>query len=299
MLPALLALLALAAASPAPAPPPPATGAAPEGRWLPPTELTGRCAGHSPSGRGRVSVYLPAGDPGPAGWPLAIALHGWRHTAAHWAPLGIGALADRYGVAVVLPETTTSVFERAWYPETRRAWGRLPGACWIGEVVLPWARRTLPVSPERRRTAILGYSTGGRGALMVAGRYPEFAFAGSLSGTFDLGLLRPGDGEYAIHEEVFGSRATHPGRWSGEEVDPGLPALAGTALFAAHGGADAVVRPDQLAALARRLPADGPPAVLVEVAGAGHDEQFWRLELPALFAALASALDLPPAPAPR
>ena len=273
-----------------------ATAAAPTGRWLPPMELTGRCAGLRAEGRGRVVVYLPCGTPGPGGWPLAIALHGWSHEPDHWRALGLAELADRHGVAVVLPAMGTSVYERRLYPETRRAWSPLPGACWVGEVVLPWARRTLPVSAAPGRSAILGYSTGGRGALVVAGRYAEFAFAGSLSGTFDLGRLRPGEGEYAIHEEVFGSRARHPGRWVEEDVAPLLPALRETALFAAHGGSDPVVRPEQLAALAEAMGGGGPSGVLVEVGGAGHDDAFWRGELPALFAALAAALDLPPAP---
>jgi S-formylglutathione hydrolase FrmB len=267
------------------------------GRWLEPTTVAGHCLGHAVEGRGQVRVYLPRGYPGRGGWPLAIALHGWMHAPARWAGLGLAGLADRHGVVVVAPEMGSSVYERSFYPETRRAWGGLPGACWIAEVVLPWAQRTLAVSHQRSRTAILGYSTGGRGALVVAGRTPRFAFAGSLSGTYDLGLLQPGEGEYAIHEEVFGGRAGREGRWREEDVWPLLPALAGTRLFLAHGAEDRVVRPDQLEALRRRLGPGHGRAVLVEVGGAGHDEAFWRLELPALFAALAEALGLPSVPA--
>ena len=301
---ALLALLLAGAAAapgrqaarPGPAPAIPAASSA--GRWLPPEELAGRCAGLPAEGRGRVAVYLPRGTPGPGGWPLAIALHGWGHRPDHWRALGLAELADRHGVAVVLPEMGTSVYEHRLYPETRRAWGSLPGACWIGDVVLPWARRTLPVSAAPRRTAILGYSTGGRGALVVAGRYPEFAFAGSLSGTFDLARLRPSDGEYAIHAEVFGPRAGQTDRWRDEDIGPLLPGLARTAIFAAQGAVDGVLRPDQLEVLAVAKGRGSPAVRLVEVAGAGHDERFWRGELPELFLALAAALDLAPAPAP-
>ena len=274
--PALLALLALAAASPAP--PPPARARRPRdeaaGPRAPPRPRPSRDRGplaparraHRPLRRPlplrpRPRLRLPARRrPRPGGWPLAIALHGWRHTAGPLARPRPRRARRPYGVAVVLPEMSTSVFEHRLVPRRPAAPGAASPAP-AGSARWSSPGRAGPCRSPPRRAAPPSSATrpGAAGALVVAGRYPEFAFAGSLSGTFDLGRLRPGDGEYAIHEEVFGSRATHPGRWSRRGRRPGPPGpRADTALFAAHGAADAVVRPDQLA-VAGPPPARGRP----------------------------------------
>jgi len=43
---------------------------------------------------------------------------------------------------------------------------------------------------------------------MLAEEYPEFSYAGSLSGTYELMTLKPGEGEYKIH----GGRLPGPAR---------------------------------------------------------------------------------------
>ena len=282
--PTLLALLLAAGAAPAPLP---------AGRWLEPAEVQGRCGG-SGLATGRVLTYLPRGYTASRRWPLVVALHGWNHEAARWQGLALGALADRHGLVVVAPELGTSVFERAFYPETVQAWGSAPGACWIGEVVLPWARRTLAVDQGRARTAILGYSGGGRGALVVAARYPEFAFAGSLSGTCELGALEEETGEYLIHERVFGPRRAFEERWRGEEIPFGSAALRATRVWLAHGAEDPVVPVGQLERARQLLRRGHPGLVATRVPGAGHTDAFWRAQLPPLLEALARALSARP-----
>lgn len=297
-----LALAALLAAGPSPralAPPggerggatstPTSTPTGPlsAGRWEI-REVEGACGG----GRGaaKVSVYLPAGFQAGRRWPLLVALHGWNHDAAKWRGLGLGALADRHGLVVVAPEMGTSVYERAFHPETVRAWGPAPGACWVAEVVLPWARRTLPVAQGRQGTALLGYSTGGRGALVVAARWPAAAFAASLSGTYDLAALDEATGEYRIHEQVFGPRGPFAERWRDEEIPLGSPALRATEVWLAHGADDPVVPAAQQDAAAAALRPGHPGLVARRVARQAHTEGFWRAQLPDAVAAAARAV---------
>lgn len=256
------------------------------GRWEA-REVSGRCGGAS-EGTARVAVYLPRGYTPSRRWPLAVALHGWNHDAAKWKGLGLGPLADRHGLVVVAPEMGTSVYERAFHPETVQTWGPAPGACWIAEVVLPWARQALAVDAARERTALLGYSTGGRGALVVAARWPAAAFAASLSGTYHLAGLDDRTGEYRIHERVLGPRAVFPERWQAEEIP--LAALAGTTVWLAHGALDEVVPAAQQAAVAAALCRSHPALVARTVAGQAHTEAFWRAELPPLVEALARAV---------
>lgn len=285
-----VALLLAAAAGPGAAAP----GA---GRWLDPQPVEGRCGG-SPAGSARVLVYLPAGYSPARRWPLLLALHGWNHEAGRWRALGLGPLADRHGLVVVAPELGTSVYERAFHPETVQPWGPAPGLCWVGEVVLPWARRALSVDPARGRTAVIGYSTGGRGALAVAARYPEFALAGSLSGTYDLGALDEGSGEYRIHERVLGPRRAFAERWQGEELPLRSPALLATRLWLAHGAADPVVPADQLDRARARLRRGPAHLTARTVARAGHDDAFWRTQLGPLVDAVARAVGARPGGGP-
>jgi hypothetical protein len=174
-----------------------------------------------------MRVYLPRGYPSRRPYRLLIALHGWNRRARSWERRSaIARLADRHGLVVGCPVMGRTVYETAYYPQTRGLGPRtprMPGTRWIRKVVLPHLHRRYRVSASRRDTGLLGVSTGGRGALLVAERDPRFGFAGALSGTFDLLLLRPGSGEYRIHQRVYGSRARHGRRWRRD--NPVRPAL--------------------------------------------------------------------------
>jgi S-formylglutathione hydrolase FrmB len=249
--------------------------------------------------RGRVLVYVPASiGAGPA--PLLIALHGWDGHPDVWQEHPrVARLAEEHKVIVACPDLGRSVYEARFYPESRGRWSRVPGAVFIGEVVLPALRARFPVRQDRGGTAILGYSTGGRGAVVVAQRYAEFAFVASLSGTYDLGLLRPSEGEYKIHAVVLGPRARHPARWRDEDVVGSERAepLRGALLYLAHGGADRVVDVSQLRAMERFSAQRGLRAELVVEPSAGHNWQFWEAQLPPVFVALAREVGGAPRPA--
>ncbi len=284
-----LALLAVVIVQSAPATEAQAEGA--RGRWHR-LQLTGRCGGATVDVQGSVAVYVPRAAAGGRRLPLLIALHGWGHRAADWRKTPIEPLAERLGLVVAAPEMGKTVYESRTWPESRPVTGPVPGACWVGEVVLPAVRSKFPVAAGRAQTAIVGYSTGGRGALVVAERYPEFAFAGSLSGTYDLGALQPGTGEYRIHAKLLGERATFPERWRAEDVigDDRREALGAMTLWLAHGANDAVVPPAQLARMQEFLSGFHRRFEAVTVKGAGHDFAFWGGQLPAMLEAAADAM---------
>jgi S-formylglutathione hydrolase FrmB len=316
--------LALGSPARAEAPRPPETG-----RWTTPVKVTGKVDGKAMTAT--MLVYLPRGYPvasaaprrakdapaaavkdapataakdAPAAaakdaatrYPLVLALHGWNHSPEMVRDKGqLARWADTYGVVLAVPTMGTTIYETALYPESKRTWGAVPGTRWVGEVILPYLRASYAVLPDRAHTAVIGYSTGGRGAVLLAEAYPEFAFAGSSSGTFDLMRLQPKDGEYKIHAVVYGPRDKFKDRWELDNcTSPArLAKLAGTQLFIAHGAKDTSVRPDQLDAL--RDAVQGNAAIQAEFVispDGGHTWDYWNSQWAAMFAALAKTLGL-------
>ncbi len=260
------------------------------GRWEGSVSVVGSYAG-APDAGGKTLVYLPScydHDADSRRWPLVIALHGWGHTPELYRKLGaLDRWAEDLGVVMAVPAMGKTVYESAYYPESRNVWGKVPGSRWVGEVLLPFMRSHYRVSSDRRQTAIVGYSTGGRGALLIAQAYPEIGFAGSLSGTYDLFILPVRSGEYRIHAAVYGPRERFAQRWRSDNVvEPSrIERLEGTRVFASHASNDPVVDADQLAALQRALANRADTAQLRFVPG-GHDWAFWQREGAHLFESL-------------
>lgn len=303
----------VAPAAPAPAPPPAPdkpkiVKAIAKGAWSKSVKVTGELDGKSQTAA--LLVYLPAGyaeaakDPASAKkYPLVIALHGWNHTPELFRDKGkLERWADQVGVVVAVPAMGKTVYETAFFPESKKAWGAIPGTRWVGEVILPYLRKSYAVLGDRAHTAVIGYSTGGRGAVLLAEAYPEFAFAGSASGTFDLMRLDPKDGEYKIHAVIYGPRDKFPERWEHDNcIAPArVHALDGTAIYAVHSGQDKVVKPDQLEALRKALDERAATRknvpdvqIALQPDGGAHDWPYWVGQWEPMFAAMGKALGLP------
>lgn len=271
-----------------------------QGKWKS-LKVTGTLDGKSQTAA--VLVYTPKApaDDASKKFPLVLALHGWNHTPEMFRDKGdLARYADQYGLVLAVPAMGKTVYETAFYPESKKKWGAIPGTRWVGEIVLPYLRKNLPVYDDRAHTAVIGYSTGGRGALLLAEAYPEFAYAGSSSGTFDLMRLDPKDGEYKIHAVIYGPREQFKDRWELDNViSPArLERLAGTAVFAAHSGQDVVVKPDQLEALREATAAGaatkapGGPVIALVPEGGAHDWPFWVSQWDAMFRGLSKTLGL-------
>ncbi|MEK6793939.1 MAG: alpha/beta hydrolase-fold protein [Spirochaetota bacterium] len=270
-----------------------ATACAADG-WLTKVTVNGTIDGKAATTG--MEVYLPAGytkNKTARKYPLVIALHGWNHSPALWRQKGdLGPFADKYGVVIAVPNMGQTVYESTFYPETISGWRMAPGVRWIGEAVLTHMRKKYSVHTNRAHTAVIGYSTGGRGAVLVSELYPEFAFAGSVSGTFDLMRLKTSEGEYKIHEVVYGKRDKFPERWQKDNcISPSLVSnLTGTALFIGHGGRDTSVRPDQLDALRDALKGTSIRAEFIVQTNGIHDWSYWNSQWDAMFTAMHAAI---------
>ncbi|MFJ8431554.1 PHB depolymerase family esterase [Kitasatospora sp. NPDC094019] len=168
-------------------------------------------------------TYAPAGLPG--GAPLVIALHGCTQTAAdYYRHSGWPELADRYGFAVVFPQTGAannplSCFR--WFDAAQNARG-------VGEaasVLQMTTRAGTLFGTDRSRVFVTGLSAGGGMAADLLADYPD-VFAG---GAVDAGPpahcaatlaaasscqnddQRLGPAQWA--ERVRGADPGHPGPW--------------------------------------------------------------------------------------
>jgi S-formylglutathione hydrolase FrmB len=213
---------------------------------------------------------------------VVVALAGWNHAPELWRDKSVIAqLADQYGCILACPDLGKSIYETAYFTETTGVRNPAPGTPWLVQVLLPYLKAHYPAG-ERH---ILGYSTGGRGAVMGAIYGGPFRTCASLSGTFDLATLRPGTGEYRIHAQVYGERARFPQRWLQESCNLPLAVapLRACRFYLAHGSRDPVVEASQTREMSQFLNRNGIVNELVIEAGSGHDWAFWNGQLPAVF----------------
>lgn len=214
----------------------------------------------------------------PGATRFALGLPGWRLAAIdHERVGGIGKRAMAQGIALVLAEMQTTVYEEAVVSEARRdriwcgADCQMGGLAWIRWVVLPWAESRVGAV-----AGVFGVSTGGRGAMSVAQFVRPGIAVCAASGTFDLAALVVGTGEYSIHANAWGERRKWSDRWAAHDNVRHAQRAVGSRVLFWHGGADAIVPAAQSVGMAQALKAAGGDVTVRVRAGAGHDWGFWR-----------------------
>lgn len=238
---------------------------------------------HVPAGASNVSVLVFEPDQIPAdGFSLLIALHGWNLKADEWKTSGIDTLASKHGILVVCPQMGVANYERKYFPETKMKWNSVPSGPWIREQLLPFVEKTFRISSLRSRRGLIGVSTGGHGALLEAGYYPEsFGFAGMISGDFDVSET-PSDG---LAKATFGPFASFRSRWKSESAVSFMSSYKDVRVYIGHGSVDPVA-PVSQARLAKKIfeekAKESPgqfPFQYHEDAGGKHEWNFWRTEI--------------------
>lgn len=133
-------------------------------------------------------------------------LHGYSGNQDDWLTYSnIRALADQYGIAVVMPAGENSFYVDGCAAGTH--WGEM-----VGKELVEFTRRMFPLSPKREDTFIGGLSMGGFGALRLGSYYCEtFGKIFSLSGAFIVDNIADKEegysdvvGDYIYYRHTFG-----------------------------------------------------------------------------------------------
>lgn len=233
------------------------------------------------AGNGKVPVlaYVPRTESVPAGgYPVLIALHGWDLRAEEWKTSGIESIADAHSILIVCPQMGKANYEKEFFPETTMKWNSVPSGPWIKEILLKEIVARFQVAPDRTKRGLLGVSTGGHGALLVAGYYPEdFGFAGMISGDFDVSKT-PEDG---LALGTFGPLKEFEDRWRDGSAVAYMDSYKNVRVYIAHSAADRVAPVSQarLAASEFAKAQKKNPSYVFhydEAPTGGHDWHFWR-----------------------
>lgn len=243
-------------------------------KWIS-AEMTSKY--HSETFQVPYSVYFPDANKIPeGGFPLLIALHGWNLHMEEWKKSGISELADEFGIMIVTPQMGKANYEREYFPETIMKWNPKPSGEWVGKDFLEYIQNHYPVSKDRDNTGILGVSTGGHGAVLVAGYFPEkFGYASSISGDFDV-TKTPNDN---LSKNIFGAYDKFPQRWKNGSSISLLNNYSRTKIYLGHGTLDSISTVEQSRLMARELKKHNFNYIYHEDTNAGHDWNYWKSEL--------------------
>ncbi|MEJ5363332.1 MAG: prolyl oligopeptidase family serine peptidase [Spirochaetota bacterium] len=206
-----------------------------------------------------------------------LVLPGWNFSRKRWieeTSLWQEAAKRKYNL--ILPEMTVTIYESQYYPETKRKWAKTPGSQWIKEICIPQLqKRGLLLSNQFN--AVMGLSTGGRGAVLTA-LYNKgiFKAAASLSGDFDQTRMK----HDKLMTAVYGPYEYFKDRW--ENVDNPFAMIAewNIPLYLGHGTMDKVTPYEQTKIYYEALKKVKPDITITfNDCACGHDFIYWNSEV--------------------
>ncbi|MBX7057081.1 MAG: prolyl oligopeptidase family serine peptidase [Leptospirales bacterium] len=210
-----------------------------------------------------------------------LLLPGWKFSRHRWLEeTALYNEASQRGLCLAAPEMNTTLYESAYYPETRLRWSTMPGQQWVLQILIPELQKR-GLFREGQSNFLLGLSTGARGvALLALARSTLWSAAAALSGDFDQRRM-PRD---RLMNGVYGPLHQFPERWAGPDNPQIRAAEWKTPLYIAHGRNDAVVpfeQSERFFSELRRL----HPQLPIEFSSpaAGHDFGFWSSQLQPAF----------------
>ena len=140
-----------------------------------------------------------------------LALHGWNLPHLDWCDkTSLCEKAKELGYVVVLPNMGKSTYSNCYYPETRKDWAIFPTRKWFNDTLLSHLHSQFNLFDEAQKNYVLGLSTGGKGAALIALDNPKtFNAAGVLSADFDQSYFKT----YNYYIGFYGDFNSFKDRW--------------------------------------------------------------------------------------
>ncbi|MFC1671118.1 alpha/beta hydrolase [Spirochaetota bacterium] len=228
----------------------------------------------------KVQIYFPKGYEKGDNLRTIIALHDYSGSLRNWEKeTNIEKFANMYKFIIVCPAMYKTVYETKFYPQTTYMWGKIPGGKFVGEVLINYLREEFGIAKEREMTGIVGASTGGRGAILLAATYNDtFGAATGLSGDYDSVSLSRTKRFIA----VYGKYKYFKKRWHDDDNIMKLAVnLKDTPVYLYHGGKERAIRKGHSVLLAIRLRQlqkkhGGYEITYLEKKYNTHDWDYWR-----------------------
>jgi S-formylglutathione hydrolase FrmB len=210
-----------------------------------------------------------------------IVLPGWNLKATEWCEkTSLCEKAKEQGFDLVVVEMQRSVYLKEYYPQTRADYKDYPTRSWLMDsVVQPLFTKNLVANENP--VFVLGLSTGGRGAAILALENPEiFSGAASLSGDFNP-LLQKND---ALMINSLGPYSKFPELWNGDNNISKRAKEFKTPLYIGHGQQDKVCPLIQSTDFVKILKTTHPTLRVVShfPANYGHTYAYWDSEVAAV-----------------
>jgi len=236
----------------------------------------------------KMQIYFPKNYKKNVNFRTIILLPGYNFNIRDWEiSTNIEKYANEYNIILVCPDMRKTLYETKFYPETTNKWTKIPGGIFVGEVLMKYLQQNFSIAYQRNKTGILGISTGARGAILMAEKYPSlFSVASGLSGDYDpLSMKRD-----KLLTSFYGPYKKFKDRWANDDNILKLSKkLKHTSVFLSHGGKDFVVPKQQSILLAMRLKSyqkryGGFEIQYNEKKYSLHDWRYWRKILPEVMA---------------
>lgn len=210
-----------------------------------------------------------------------VLLPGWNYSRTDWCDnSSVCEKALAKGYILVLPAMRQSIYADKYYPETQAFFKNHPLRGWFQKAVVGKLQREFGILKPGQPNFLMGLSTGGRGAAMLALENPElYTAAATLSGDFDPNL----EPEEKLMTQMYGSQQDFPERWNGSH-NIRLRAKKGeykVPTYIGHGTEDNIVPIQQSESFAATLKTQPvwKQCKLHLAEGYKHDYKYWDSEV--------------------
>ena len=205
-----------------------------------------------------------------------LVLQGWNFPRTSWcenSDLCTKALEEGY--YLIMPEMGKSIYHWKTYSQTRKDWIKYPTRDWLVNDVCNSLRSEYDLMLRGHDNFVLGLSTGGRGALLIAQENPDiFKGAASISGDYD-------QSPYPTDNLYIGYFGKDPKEWNPQENPISFIDKWEVPMYIGHGNKDKVVSISHMSRLKLFVDSLRPDLNFrYHIAeNAKHDYKYWSSEV--------------------